>query len=61
MNKNYNIGISNISFYIFDDDGNIKKNKQGEEVKFIIKDGVRFKPLEYLTETLQLTDLKEVK
>ena len=61
MDKNYNIGISNISFYIFDDDGNIKKNKQGEEVKFNIKDGVRFKPLEYLTETLKLTDLKEVK
>ena len=35
--KNYYIGVSDISFYLTDDDGNIKTDKNGNENNLQIK------------------------
>jgi len=58
--KNYYIGVSDISFYLTDDDGNIKTDKNGNEITYRLKDGIRFKPLEYITESIELDMLEKI-
>jgi hypothetical protein len=52
MTKNYYVGVADILFYLTDEDGNIKEDKNGNEIEYRLKDGIRFKPLEYITEDL---------
>ena len=58
--KNYYIGVSDISFYLTDDDGNIKTDKNGNEIIYRLKDEIRFKPLEYITESIELDMLEKI-
>jgi hypothetical protein len=57
--KHYSVGIADITFYLMDEDGNIKEDKQGNEITYRIKDGIRFKPIEYLTEDLDVDMLEQ--
>jgi hypothetical protein len=57
--KNYSVGIADITFYLMDEDGNVKEDKQGNEITYRIKDGIRFKPIEYLTEDLDVDMLEQ--
>ena len=58
--KNYYIGVSDISFYLTDDEGNIKTDKNGNEITYRLKDGIRYKPLEYITESIELDMLEKI-
>ena len=58
--KNYYIGLSDIHFYLTDDDGNIKTDKNGNEITYRLKDGIRYKPLEYITEGIELDMLEKI-
>ena len=42
--------INDITFYIVDDEGNEELNKDGTTKVYRIKDGVRVKALEYLSD-----------
>ena len=53
--------IYDINFYKVDDEGNTLKNDKGEEKIFRIKEGLRVKSLEYLTEDFEDDMLEEVK
>ena len=57
--KNYSVGVADITFYLMDEDGNVKEDKQGNEITYRIKDGIRFKPIEYLTEDLDVDMLEQ--
>ena len=57
--NNYSVGVSDITFYLMDKDGNIKVDNKGNEIIYRIKDGVRFKPIEYLTEDFDINMLKQ--
>ena len=57
--KNYSVGVADITFYLMDEDGNVKEDKQGNEITYRIKDGIRFKPIEYLTEDLDFDMLEQ--
>ena len=59
--NNYQPLVSNIKFYLVDDDGNSLENEDGTDKEFELKDGIRFKPLEYLCEDLSPNMLKEIK
>ena len=61
MTKNYHVDVANISFYLTDEDGNIKEDKNGNEIEYRLKDGIRFKPLEYITEDLTSDMLEPTK
>jgi hypothetical protein len=61
MTKNYHVGVADISFYLTDEDGNIKEDKNGNEIEYRLKDGIRFKPLEYITEDLTSDMLEPTK
>ena len=52
--------MSDISFYLIDDDGNIKTDKNGNEIIYRLKDGIRYKPLEYITEGIELDMLEKI-
>ena len=58
--KNYNANVLDIKFYLYDEDGNQVLNKDGTTKQFRIKDGIRFKPLEYLCEDFDTDILEEV-
>ena len=58
--ENYGTSILDITFYLLDENGNEIENKDGTTKEFKLKDGVRFKPLEYLCEDLD-TDMLEEK
>jgi len=45
--------IHDISFYKVDDDGNEELNKDGTTKVYRIKDGIRVKALEYLTDDFE--------
>ena len=61
-NKNdYQPLVSDIKFYLVDEDGNSLENKDGTDKEFELKDGIRFKPLEYLCENLDVNMLEEIK
>jgi len=56
------ISISNIEFYIYDaESGEEITNEDGSAKTFKLKDGVRFKPLEYLCEDMDIDLLEEIK
>jgi len=59
--NNYQPLVSNIKFYLVDDDGNSLENEDGTDKEFELKDGIRFKPLEYLCENLDVNMLEEIK
>ena len=60
-NKNLSICVQDIIFYLVDDDGNEIENKNKSTKLFRLKDNIRFKPLEYITESLELNMLGEIK
>ena len=45
--------IQDITFYKVDDDGNEELNKDGTTKVYRIKDGIRVKALEYLTDDFE--------
>ena len=57
--KHYSVGVADITFYLMDEDGNVKEDKQGNEITYRIKDDIRFKPIEYLTEDLDVDMLEQ--
>ena len=57
--KNYHVGVADITFYLTDEDGNIKEDKNGNEIEYRLKKGIRFKPLEYITEDLTVDMLEQ--
>jgi len=59
--KNYGTSILDIKFYLLDEDGNAVENKDGTEKEFKLKDGIRYKPLEYICEDLSPNMLEEIK
>ena len=60
MTKYNGISILDIKFYKFDEDGNEMTNKDGTIKEFELK-SVRFKPLEYLCECLDVDMVREIK
>ena len=52
------VSVSNITFCISNDDGDILENKDGTVKEFYFKG--RLKPLEYLCEDMTVTDLEEL-
>ena len=59
--KNLNICVYDLIFYLVDDDGNEIENKNKTTKLFRLKDNNRFKPLEYNTEDLDLDIIEEIK
>ena len=57
--KNYHVGVADITFYLTDEDGDIKEDKNGNEIEYRLKGGIRFKPLEYITEDLTVDMLEQ--
>ena len=60
-NKNYYVAVSDITFYLYDEDGNAKTDKNGNEITYHLKDGMRFKPLEYIADGLEPDMLQPIK
>ena len=58
--KPVGVNILDITFYKYDEDGNNILNKDGTSKKFRLKSS-RFKPLEYLCETISIDDVEETK
>ena len=52
------VSVSNITFHLSDDEGNILENKDGTNKEFYFKG--RLKPLEYLCEDMTVEDLEAV-
>jgi hypothetical protein len=52
------VSVSNITFHLSDDEGNILENKDGTIKEFYFKG--RLKPLEYLCEDMTVEDLEAV-
>jgi hypothetical protein len=62
MNKKPNhFAVENITFYAMDEDNEIITNSKGEAIEYKLKDGVRFKPLEYLCEDMDTEIMEEIK
>ena len=59
--KNYYVGVSDITFYLTDENGDVKQDKQGNEITYRLKDGIRFKPLEYISDGVEVDMLEKVK
>ena len=59
--KNLNICVYDLIFYLVDDNGNEIENKNKTTKLFRLKDNIRFKPLEYITEDLDLDMIEEIK
>ncbi len=57
-NKPIGVNVLDIKFYQYDEDGNDILNKDGTTKEFRLK-AIRFKPLEYLCETLSVDDVEE--
>ena len=61
MNKKPNhFAVENITFYAMDEDNEIITNNKGEAIEYKLKDGVRFKPLEYLCEDMDAEIMEEI-
>ena len=52
--------IYDITFYQVDEDGNDIIDQKGNTKTYRIKEGLRFKPLEYLCDDIDLDILEEV-
>lgn len=58
----YGITISDITFYVYDaNSGEEITNEDGSAKTFRLKENVRFKPLEYLCEDMDMDMLEEIK
>jgi hypothetical protein len=58
----YGITISDITFYVYDaNSGEEITNADGSAKTFRLKENVRFKPLEYLCEDMDMDMLEEIK
>jgi len=53
MKKVNNFAVLDIEFYGLNDEGEIIENEKGEIIVYKLKDGVRYKPLEYLCEDME--------
>ena len=60
MKKPTHFAVEDITFYGIDEDNEIITNDKGEAVVYQLKAGVRFKPLEYLCEDLDVNHLEEI-
>ena len=60
-NKPTHFAVEAIKFYSMHEDNEIITNEKGEEVIYRLKEGVRFKPLEYLCEDMDTEIMEEVK
>jgi hypothetical protein len=58
-NKKYPV-LYDITFYLTDEDGNEVLNEDGTTKQYKIKEGLRYKPLEYIAEELDLSMLEEI-
>ncbi len=58
--KPVGVNVLNITFYKYDEDGNDILNKDGTTKEFELKP-MRFKPLEYLCESLSIDNVEETK
>ena len=56
--KPIGVNVLDIKFYKYDEDGNEILNKDGTIKEFRLK-AMRFKPLEYLCEDLNVDDVEE--
>ena len=62
MSKKPNhFAVEEIKFYAMDEDSEIITNEKGEAVMYQIKEGLRFKPLEYLCEDMDAEMMEEIK
>ena len=52
--------LYDITFYLTDEDGNEVLNKDGTTKQYKIKEGLRYTPLEYIAEELDLSMLEEI-
>ncbi len=59
MAKDLHINLYDISFYKYDEDGNEELDDKGNTKVYRIKEGLRYKPLEYICEDLNDTMLEE--
>jgi len=53
--------VEDITFYGMDEDNEIITNEKGEAVMYRLKDNIRFKPLEYITDDLSIDELEPIK
>ena len=60
-NKPTHFAVEDIKFYAMDEDNEIIVDEKGEQITYRLKDDVRFKPLEYLCDDIDLDILEEVK
>ena len=58
--KPMGVNVLDIKFYKYDEDGNEILNKDGMIKEFRLK-AMRFKPLEYLCEGMDINDVEEIK
>ena len=58
--KGYQPLVLDIKFYLIDEDGNSFTNKDGTDKEFQLKSGIRFKPLEYLCDEVDVNMLEEI-
>ena len=52
--------VENITFYKYNENGEEVLNEDGTTKEFILKDDVRFKPLEYLCQDMKEEMLTEI-
>jgi hypothetical protein len=57
----YYVAVSDITFYLYDEDGYAKTDKSGNEITYRLKDGIRFKPLEYIADGVEPDMLQPIK
>ena len=60
-NKPTHFAVEDIKFYAMDQDNEIIVDEKGEQITYRLKDDVRFKPLEYLCEGMDIDLFEEVK
>ena len=59
--KPKHFAVEEIKFYAMDEDSEIITNEKGEAIMYQIKEGLRFKPLEYLCEDMDAEMMEEIK
>ena len=57
----YTALVYDIKFYLVDEEGNDKIDEKGNTIEYRLKEGIRFKPLEYLCEDFDVDILEEIK
>jgi len=56
----YTALIYDIKFYLVDEEGNEKVNEKGNTIAYRLKEGIKFKPLEYLCEDMDIDILEKI-